>query len=91
MAMESPVTGECINICTGVDTSQKRIVDIALQACGSSLKPEYRPYVVTRLPPSTRQDYSREKAKRLLGWQPQVSIEEGIGRVRRWVDEKRAE
>ena len=28
MAMESPVTGEGINICSGVDTSQNRIVEI---------------------------------------------------------------
>jgi nucleoside-diphosphate-sugar epimerase len=27
---------------------------------------------------------------RLLGWEPQVSVEEGIGRVLRWVDQQRA-
>src|SRR5260221_11183343 len=66
MAMESPVTGEAINICAGVDTSQSRIVEIATQACGSTLTPEYRPFKITRLPPAPRQDLSREKAKRLL-------------------------
>lgn len=86
MAMEGAVTGEGINICAGADTSQNRVVEIVTQACGSSLKPEYRPLVVTRLPPSTRQGYSRDKAKRLLGWEPQVSIEEGIGKVLSWVD-----
>ena len=88
MAMESQVTNEGINICAGEDTSQNRIVEIVTQACGSSLKPEYRALVVTRLPPTTKQGYSREKAKRLLGWEPKVSIEEGIGRVLRWVDQR---
>jgi UDP-glucose 4-epimerase len=90
MAMDSAVTSEAINIVTGVDTSQKRIVEIATKLCGSTLEPEYRPFVVTRLPPATRQGLSREKARRLLGWEPQVFIEEGIGRVLRWVDETRA-
>jgi nucleoside-diphosphate-sugar epimerase len=33
---------------------------------------------------------SREKAKLLLGWEPEVSIEQGIASVLRWVDEERA-
>ena len=91
MAMESQVTGEGINICSGVDTSQIRIVEIVTQACGSSLKPEYRQKPNgAKLPATARQAYSRDKAKRLLGWEPQVSIEEGIGRVLRWVDQQRA-
>jgi UDP-glucose 4-epimerase len=90
MAMEGKVSGEGINICSGVDTSQARIVEIALQACNSSLKPEYRPFVVTRLPPAERQGFSREKARRLLGWEPQVSIEQGVARVLHWVDQQRS-
>jgi UDP-glucose 4-epimerase len=87
LAMESKVTCESINICSGVDTSQKRVVEIILEACESSLKPEYRPVTVTRLPPAARQAYSRAKAARLLNWEPQVSIEKGIGNVLRWIDE----
>jgi UDP-glucose 4-epimerase len=90
MAMESSITGEGLNIVSGTDTSQKRIVEIATQLSGTKLTPEYRELVVTRLPPMTKMGFSRMKAKRLLGWEPQVSIEEGIGRVLRWVDEKRA-
>ena len=92
ISMESPVSGEAINICAGEDTSQNRVVEIVLQKCGSDLRPQSRPLIVTRLPPpSTRQGYSRDKAKRLLGWEPQVSIEEGIGRVLSWVDQQRAQ
>ena len=46
--------------------------------------------MITRLPPTTKQGYSRDKARRLLGWEPQVSIEDGIGRVLHWVDQQRA-
>ena len=87
MAMESAVTGEGINIVSGQDTSQSRVVEIALQACGSTLKPERRPLGPLPIPPSARQAYSREKAKEVLGWEPQVSIEEGIAHVLRWIDQ----
>ncbi len=91
MAMQSAVTGEGINICSGIDTSQQRIVEIALQACGSYLKPEHREKAGSaKLPAAARQGYSRDKAKHLLGWEPQVSIEQGVSRVLRWVDGQRA-
>ena len=91
MAMESDVSGEAFNIVSGRDTSQKRIVELALAATGSNLQPEYRPFKVLRMPPATRQVLSNEKAKRMLGWEPEVFIEEGVARVLRWVDQKRAE
>ena len=90
MAMESDLGGEGINIVAGQDTSQARIVELVLKAAGSTLQPEYRPYVVTRLPPVTKIGLAREKARRMLGWEPQVSIEEGVAAVLRWVDEQRA-
>jgi UDP-glucose 4-epimerase len=91
MAMESSVSGEGINVVAGADTSQNRIAEIILKATGTSLKPEYRPYTgPAKLAPLARYGFSREKAKRLLGWEPQVSIEEGIGRVLRWSDQQRA-
>jgi UDP-glucose 4-epimerase len=87
MAMESALTGESLNICAGTDTSQQRVVDIVLKACGSSLAPEYRQQAgAAKLPPTKRQAYSRDKARRLLGWEPRVSIDEGVRRVLRWVD-----
>ena len=87
MAMESAVTGEDINICSGVETSQRETVELVTRACGSNVQPEVRERsMAARLPSTTRQAYSREKAKRLLGWEPQVSIEEGVRRVLRWID-----
>jgi len=91
LAMEAPVSGEGINICAGEATSQRRIVEIALEAAESSLQPEYREKGGgPKLPAASRQAYSRAKAARLLGWEPPVAIEEGIRRVLRWVDQSQA-
>lgn len=91
LSMESAVTGEAFNIVGGAETSQNRIMDIIFEATGSNLKPEYRPYTGgAKLAAATRYVFSREKAKRLLDWEPQVPIEDGVRRVLRWVDEQRA-
>jgi UDP-glucose 4-epimerase len=86
MAMESAVSGEAMNICAGYDLAQKDLVEIIIRICGSNVPPEFRPVTVNRLPPVSRQAYSREKARRLLGWEPQISIEEGVARVLAWID-----
>jgi UDP-glucose 4-epimerase len=88
MAMESTVTGEAINICAGVGTSQNRVAEIVAHACGLDDKTEYR-QSGAKMTTATRHAFSREKAKRLLGWEPQVSIEDGIARVLSWVDQRR--
>lgn len=88
MAMESKATGDGMNIVSGVDTSQARIVDLILQACKSTLKAEQRvDPTKLRMPVSTKQGYDRKKAKELIGWEPQVSIEEGMRRLVAWFDE----
>lgn len=85
LAMESAVSGEAMNICSGEDLAQKDLVAIIQRICGSSLPPEHKP-AVNNLLFVNRQAYRRDKAKRLLGWEPQVSIEEGVRRVLAWVD-----
>jgi UDP-glucose 4-epimerase len=91
MAMESAVAGEGINICSGVETSQRQTVELVARACGSNLQTQTRASSMSaRLPSTGRQAYSREKAKRLLGWEPEVSIEEGVRRVLGWVDQQKS-
>lgn len=89
LAMESAVTGDAFNIVGGQDTSQARIVEIALEAASSTLTPEHRPLGPTPLPPIKRIGYSRDKAKHVLGWEPQVTLEDGIARVLQWVGRSR--
>ena len=90
LAMESAATGVGINIASGVATSQRRIIELVVQACGSDLKPEFReapnpnsaPYRATS-------SMSIDAAEQVLGWEPTVSIEEGIRRLVAWLDEER--
>lgn len=91
LAMASEATGEAMNVASGVDTSQKRIVELVIQACNSNLKPEFRDDPTRmKMPVSKKQGYSRQRAKHLIGWEPRVSIEEGIRRLVVWLDQDRA-
>lgn len=87
LAMESTVSGEAFNIASGVDTSIRKVVEHVLEACDSDLETENRtdPSRVN-MPVTTRIEFSRQRAKDLLGWEPEVSVEEGIRRVVAWLD-----
>lgn len=90
LAMASDASGEGINIVAGVDTSQREIAEYIIAACGSDLKLEFRePSSRLRLPTVSRQGFSRIKARQLIGWEPQVSIADGIKRLVRWFDHQR--
>lgn len=85
LAMRSDLSGERFTIATGVATSLTEVVRLLLRLTGSDLTPEYRsdPGRV-RSAGSTELKFSREKAAALLGWSPQVSIEEGVRRLIAW-------
>jgi UDP-glucose 4-epimerase len=90
MAMTSEASGTGMNVVSGDDTSQNRVVELVLKACKSDLKPEYYTDPNKLLMPlQTKQGYSRARAKELLGWEPQVTIEEGINRLVNWLDQHR--
>jgi UDP-glucose 4-epimerase len=90
LAMEKPVAGEAFNICHGTGTTQREVVELVLRLCGSEVEPRSRDDASNdKLPPAAAATYSRDKAKRLLGWEPQVSIEQGIAKVLSWVDAQR--
>lgn len=90
MAMSSQASGAGMNIVSGLDASQNRVVELVLKACKSDLKAEYYTDPNTLLlPAETKLDFSRARAKELLGWEPQVSIEEGIARLVTWLDQNR--
>ncbi|QKS01116.1 NAD(P)-dependent oxidoreductase [Sphingomonas sp. CL5.1] len=81
MGMESSASD------TGADTSQREIVGQVIAAAGSGLKPMFRTDLTRlALPVSRRQEFSRDAARRLIGWESKVSIAEGIGRVVAWLD-----
>jgi UDP-glucose 4-epimerase len=85
MAMASDATGESFNVATGVATSLNRIVELLLQLTGSHLKPEYKAGGSHVRSSVTKQlDFSRAKIEKMLGWVPEVTIEEGIRRLLEW-------
>jgi UDP-glucose 4-epimerase len=85
VAMASDVTGESFNVVTGVATSLNRLVEILLSITGSPLKPVFKTGGGSVRSSVTDQlDFSRAKIEKMLGWVPEVSIEEGIGRLLEW-------
>jgi UDP-glucose 4-epimerase len=89
MAMASDVTGEVFNVVTGVETTVKRIAEIVLGITGSDLQPAYADDAnAVKATSSPSLKLSREKIGRMLGWQPEVSVEEGIRRLIAWRKEQ---
>jgi UDP-glucose 4-epimerase len=90
MAMASAASGTGMNIVSGVDTSQNRVVELVLKACQSGLEPEYHTDPDKLLMPvETKLSFSRARAKELIGWEPQVPIDDGIVRLVAWLDRHR--
>lgn len=87
MAMASAVSGESFLIATGVDTSVNQIVDILLKLTNSPLKPRYRddPGKVQTTTKASL-GFSPDKARRMLGWEAEIGIEEGIRRLIAWAE-----
>jgi UDP-glucose 4-epimerase len=84
-AMASEVSGESINVCTGVATTLNDLVRTLLSVMGSKLEPEYRTdSKAVRASTATRMDFSITKAEKLLGWKPKVNLAEGVSRLVAW-------
>ena len=89
MAMASEVTGEVFNVVSGVETTVKRIAEILLEITGSDLQPVYADEAgVVKATSSASLKLSREKIKAMIGWEPQVSVEEGVRRLVAWLEEQ---
>ena len=86
LAMNGASHGHVVNIATGVDTSATRVAEIAAAICGRpDLQPRYREdRRAVRSAAGTRLGFSRERAARELGWEPRVSLEEGMRRLIDW-------
>jgi dTDP-glucose 4,6-dehydratase len=76
------VTGEAINIGTGVSLS---VGDVAQQVVAQMHKPaELVTYVGDRPGQVFRHTADCSKAKRLVGWEPKVSFEQGLEKTIAW-------
>lgn len=87
-AMASDKHGEVMNLATAVDSTLTDVVQAVLKVCGSKLEPEYRPDTRTvRSAGGTHLGFSRKRAEAAIGWVPGVSLEEGIRRYIRWLEQ----
>jgi len=82
MGSDDKGIGEVVNFGTGKDVTIKDLAKEIIDISGEMIEPVYlpdRPAEVSRL----CCDYS--KAKRLYGWEPQISLREGLKRNIEWV------
>ncbi len=87
LAMESDASGESLNIVSGRDVSLNEAVATLQSILGTDVRPEYRrDPSKPRFTTSHALGYSREKARALLGWEPEVGIEEGLRRLIAWIE-----
>lgn len=86
LAMTSDATGEAFNISGGRELTTRYLAETIIRLAGASVTPEYReaPASGFRITTDAPFHYDNGKAKRVLGWLPEVAIEEGIGRMIAW-------
>ena len=82
VAAQSDVTDEVFNVGTGVQTSLNELCDLLLRLTNSRLRPEYREIRAVANVQTRRA--AVEKAKRELGFEASVSLEQGLRDLIRW-------
>jgi UDP-glucose 4-epimerase len=86
MALKSPVTNEFFNVCSGKETTIAELAHILIRLCGKEgeIEPEFTPMDSGLV---TRRWGDPTKAREMLGFEPTVSVEEGMRRVIAWREE----
>jgi UDP-glucose 4-epimerase len=80
--LKSDVSDEVFNVASGVETSLQELAEALMRVMGKKMTPEYGPERKVNAVP--RRLASTEKAKRLLGWEAQVGLDEGLERLVSW-------
>jgi UDP-glucose 4-epimerase len=87
LAAKANVTDEVFNIASQVETSLNDLAHSLVKVMGSDLQPEYGPE--RKVNPVQRRLADTSKAKQLLGFESEVSLEEGLSRLVKWWQEKK--
>jgi UDP-glucose 4-epimerase len=85
-ALQSDVTDEAFNIGNCEETSLRQLLDVLLKVNGSALEPEFRDE--SSVNPVSRRLADISKAKKLLGFTPTVSLDQGMKELSDWYFEK---
>jgi UDP-glucose 4-epimerase len=80
--LKSDVSDEVFNVASGIETTLLDLAEALMRVMGRKLEPEFGPE--RRVNAVPRRLASTEKAKRLLGWEAQVSLDEGLERLVNW-------
>jgi len=76
-SLECEAENFAVNVGTGVDTSVAQLAKILIQALGSDVEPIFRPRDVL----VSRRAADITRAKELLGWEPTITVEEGMSEL----------
>lgn len=87
LAAKADVTDEVFNIASGVETSLNELAHSLAKVMESNLKPEYGSE--RKVNPVQRRLADVSKAKQMLGFEAQVSLEEGLRRLVNWWSEQK--
>ena len=79
LAAKADITDMVFNIASGVETSLNDLAHSLLKVMGSDLQPEYKPE--RKVNPVQRRLADVSKAKQLLNFEAQVSLEQGLSRL----------
>jgi UDP-glucose 4-epimerase len=82
LAAKAKVTDEVFNVASGVETSLNELAYSLAKVMGSDLTPEYGPE--RKANPVQRRLADIVRAKQLLGFEAEVSLEEGLRKLVNW-------
>lgn len=83
LALESDVSDDALNVATGKETSLLQLCHLMLELMGRpDLKPEH--VEERKVNPVRRRLASTEKAKRLIGFEHQIELKEGLADLIAW-------
>ncbi len=81
LAANPELRGEAFNFSNEIQITVRELVDRILRAMGSKLEPEVLNEAQREI---KRQYLSAEKARRVLGWRPLFTLEQGLERTLAW-------
>jgi len=88
LAAQAEVSDEVFNIASGTETSLNELADTLLKVMASNLRPEYGPE--RKVNPVPRRLADIGKARRLLAFEAQVPLEDGLRRLVAWWQSERS-
>jgi UDP-glucose 4-epimerase len=85
-ALQADVSDEAFNIGNCVETSLKQLLEAILEVNHSELKPQF--HEANSVNPVSRRLADISKARKLLGFEPTISLNEGLKELSEWYFEK---